>query len=256
MPRPTRPELRNNAIAQLRQILAPPLGKKHLSQDELSTIVDIPLNSLRSVECGRLPFSPLMRNRIMCETGAVFDDRDECWRFWKPNGPKYSREHYLKFRELLEKRMEGIMARRDIFFASLRIKLLLEALPPKKRFKFLFRLNSFLETNRKEFCPGRFAELFDDACGFIEAYPELDRDHPMFVTRGYPERLIRHVHSEPPPPILAPPQNIKDQEKFNRWFEDEVTPVSFDQAGYEKSLRQPKESHARMKRPKVSSAGE
>jgi hypothetical protein len=187
MSRPTRPEYLENPIRKLREILAMP-GVKHLSQIELSAIVDIPRDSLNSCECGRMTFSVGMQNRILCETGAAWNANDKRWRFWKSDGPLYTREHFIKYRELLGSRMEKAMPL-DSFLAALRIKLLLEALPPKARFKFLFRLNTFLEENRKEFCPKRFAALFEDATGYVEAHPETDRDHPMTLFRGYPQRL-------------------------------------------------------------------
>jgi hypothetical protein len=239
MPRPTRPELLNNPIRQLRRILAPPLGKKYLSQRELSAIVDIPLDSLRSVESNRLDFSPLMRNRIKCETGGVFDDRDECWRFWKPDGPKYCREHYLKYRELIGKDVEKALPL-DVFLAALRIKLLMETLRPEKQFKFLFRLNTFLESNRKEFCPAQFAELFADASSYIEAHPELDREHPLVVFRRYPPRLAAVLAAIAPGAI--------------DWFATKLDP-----ADYEITKQSRPAPHAKQRRKKtaaVSSAGE
>jgi hypothetical protein len=237
MPRPTRPELLNNPIRQLRRVLAPPLGKKYLSQRELSVIVDIPLDSLRSVESGRMDFSSLMRNRIMCETGGVFDDRDECWRFWKPDGPKYCREHYLKYRELITKDVEKALPL-DVFLAALRIKLLMETLRPEKQFKFLFRLNTFLESSRKEFCSAQFAELFADASSYIEARPELDREHPLLVFRRYPPRLA---------PVLS-----KNQPAVIDWFVRKL-----DATDYEISRQpQPRAKKRRKKGAAVSSSGE
>lgn len=229
MPRPTRPELLNNPIRQLRRLLAPPLGKKYLSQRELSVIVDVPLDSLRSVESGRMDFSPLMRNRIMCETGGVFDDRDECWRFWKPDGPKYCREHYLRYRELITKDVEKALPF-DAFLAALRIKLLMETLRPEKQFKFLFRLNTFLENSRKEFCPAQFAALFADATSYIEAHPELDRNHPLLVFRRYPPRLA---------PVLS-----KNHPTVIDWFVTKLDPTDYE------LLKQP-QPHAKKRRKKA-----
>jgi transcriptional regulator with XRE-family HTH domain len=188
MPRPTKPERMNNAIRQLRCILANPLNNKPLTQDELAKITDVPLDSLRGIECGRQALSARMLNRIRCETGAAWNEQDHRWRFWKSDGATYRREHYLKFRELIGRDVEKARPL-DIFLAALRIKLLMETLSPEAQFKFNFRLNSFLEKNRKEFCPDQFAELFEDASSYIEAHPELDRDHPLLVFRRYPPRL-------------------------------------------------------------------
>src|SRR6516225_1953757 len=190
MSRPTRPDRMNNALRQLRYILAEP-NRKPLTQAELATITDIPLESVRSVECGRMSqttLSPLIKNRILCETGAAWNERDKCWRFWKNDGPAFRREHYLKYREAIERDVASALPI-DIFLAALRIKLLMERLSPEAQFKFTFRLNTFLESSRKEFSPGRFFELFKDASSYIEAHPELDRDHPLSVFRRYPPRL-------------------------------------------------------------------
>jgi len=190
MPRPTKPERMNNPLRQLRYILAPPLSKA-LTQEQLAKVTDIPLDSLRGVESGRQGkqgLSERMQNRIRCEIGAVFNEQDQRWRFWESNGATYQREHYLKFRELLASKVEEMLPL-DIFLAALRIKLLLETLLAKERLKFLFRLNSFLEKNRKEFCPTKFVELFKDASSYIEARPELDRAHPLQLFRGYLPRM-------------------------------------------------------------------
>jgi hypothetical protein len=185
--RPTRPDRLNNPIRQLRFILAPMASP--LSQAELARITDVPLDSLKGVECGRQgghrELSPRIENRIRCETGAAWNYDDKCWRFWRKDGPAYTREHYLKYRALIEAHSDAAVPL-DTYLAALRIKLLMETLPAKDRFKFHFRLNLFLEENRKEFCAGRFAELFEDVSNYIEAIPEMDRNHPLVIARRYP----------------------------------------------------------------------
>jgi hypothetical protein len=260
MPRQPPKERRNNPIRKLRGILAVP-GNKSLSQRDLAPIVDIPLDLLKRVESGRKDFDPLIQNRILCETGASWDERDKCWRFWQQNGQKYTREHWLNYRKLLtEKIEEFVISRADIFFAEMRIRLLLEQLPPIKRFKFLFRLNSFLENSRKEFCPDQFAELFKDATGFIEAYPEIDRDHPMIIRRGYPKRLLEHSpfpYSPPPWIKVGQPSSTPTSAEFTDWLDKAFNPADFDLAGYEKVLTQP-QPQAKKQRKKAAavSSGE
>jgi hypothetical protein len=239
MSRPTKPERMNNPLRQLRFILAPPLSKA-LTQEQLAKITDIPLDSLRGIESGRQSrqgLSARMLNRIRFETGAAWNEQDQCWRFWTTNGATYRREHYVKFRELLEGSVEEV-SRLDVFFASLRIRLLLETLTKKTRFKFLFRLNSFLENNRKEFCRDQFAELFDDACGFIEAHPEVDREHPLRLFRGYQPRLLLNIRPIPP-------------------AEQSQVEFSFDLAGYRKALKRPERAPRVKEKPAAaSSSGE
>lgn len=266
MPRQPPEERRDNPVRRLRQLLAVP-GSKSLSQGELAPIVDIPLDLLKRVEAGRKDFDPMIRNRILCETGASWDERDKIWRFWQQNGPKYTREHWINYRKLLTEKMDDfVISRADIFFAEMRIRLLLEQLPPIKRFKFLFRLNSFLETSRKEFCPDQFAELFRDTSGFVEAYPELDRDRPMVVRRGYPQRLLEHspfLHSPPTWIKMGQPSSPPTSAEFTDWLDKAFNPGDFDLTGYEKTLKQPQPAaralHVKKRRKKraaaVSSSG-
>jgi hypothetical protein len=217
MPRPTAPARLDNPVRQLRFELAPP-ARGALSQAELASIVDIPLDSLKGAESGRMSFSPLMQNRILCETGAAWNEEDKRWRFWKPNGPLYRREHYCNYRELIEKG-QNLYLDHVAIFIYWRIKLLLEELPPKKQFKFFFRLNSFLGDNHKEFCPDKYIEFFKDACGFIEAIPEIDRFKPGVARFAYDERLLQYL-------------KLDDEiwQRFN---------TGFDLAGYEKALKKP-----------------
>jgi hypothetical protein len=207
-------------IRKLREILASPDKPKGraASQQWFAKIADIPLDSLRSLEIDRMRFSPMVQSRIKMNTGAVWHEDDKCWRFWQEDGPRYTREHYQKYRELLARHAEGIMLQLDIFFAAMRIRLLMETLPPRERAKFFFRLNTFLSDIREEFCPDQFVELFFDASGRIGANPELDRDHPMRVVRFYYPRILRY---------------LPDPKKLEEWSK-----IRFDLTGYEKMIKQ------------------
>jgi DNA-binding XRE family transcriptional regulator len=223
MPRPTPLERQNNPIGQLRRVLAKP-GKKELSQADLALIVDVSKHSLNSIECDRMTLSRQVQNQIRMNTGAIWHEKDNCWRFWQEDGPTYCREHYQKYSELMAGEPKGdypkgFTLQFDIFFATARIRLLLETLPSKRRAKFLFRLNTFLSDNREEFCPYDFVEFFHDACGLVYARPELDRDHPMNVQRVYLPRVIEHA-----PKLKA----------LEEWSEK----IRFDLTGYEKEIKQ------------------
>jgi transcriptional regulator with XRE-family HTH domain len=198
----------NNAIRQLRHALPNPRGNKPLSQAQLAEITDVPLDSLRGIEAGRQAFSPRMKNRIRCATAAVWNEQDQCWHFWEKDGPRYQQDHYLQYREAISRDVEGALPF-DAFLAALRIKLLMETLSPEAEIKFLFRLNSFLENNRKEFCPDRFVELFEDASSYIEAYPGL-------AFRRYPQRLARILKLAPGTPAVID------------WFVKKLNPADYE----------------------------
>jgi hypothetical protein len=210
---------------KLREILAVrdnPWNRGAVSQRSFSEISDVPLDTLRSLESRGskgMRFSPSIQSRIQMNTGAVWNEKDERWRFWSQDGPEYTRKHFEQYRELMMKHAEGIMPQFDLFFAAARIRLLLETLPPQARMKFFFRLNAFLGESRKEFCPNHFAEFFHDASGLVFARPELDRDHPMNVRRIYLPRVTEHA------PKLK---------KLEEWAKE----VRFDLTGYEKEIRQ------------------
>jgi hypothetical protein len=207
----------NNPIRKLREVLARP-GNKSLSQTELAPLIDVPLDLLKRVEAARAKFNRQIQNRILLQTGAAWNENDKCWRFWEETGPKFTREHYEKYRELTAEHVEGTMLQLDTFFAAARIKLLMEALPPTKRSKFLFRLNTFLTESQEELCPNDFVEFFYDACGRVTASPERDRDHPMRVSRFYFPRIMRC---------------LPDLKKLEEWAK-----IQFDLAGYEKMIKQ------------------
>jgi DNA-binding XRE family transcriptional regulator len=240
MPRPTPPERQGNPIQRLRRILAIP-GNKDLSQAELAPIVDISKHSLNSIECDRVKLSRRMQDQIKLNTGAVWHEKDQCWRFWEKDGPTYCRDHYRKYSELMMEHAKGIIPQLDIFFATTRIRLLLETLPPRKRAQFLFRLNTFLSDSQEEFCPDNFLELFLDACGRVGANPELNRNHPMRVLRFYYPRILRH---------------LPDKKKLEEWSK-----IQFDVAGYEKMIKQERARdvtgvlpHAKKKRQRSASS--
>jgi DNA-binding XRE family transcriptional regulator len=228
MPRPTPPSRQGNPVQQLRRILAAP-GNNDLSQAELAPLIDINRHSLNSVECDRLKLSRRMRDHIKLNTGAIWHEKDRCWRFWHEDGPKYTHDHYQKYSRLMTEPAKGIMPQLDLFFAATRIRLLLETLPPKKRTKFLFALNTFLSDAREEFCPDNFLELFFDACGRFGASPELDRDHPMRIVWFYYPRILRHV------------PGLKDLKKPDLKILEEWSRIQFDLAGYEKMIKRERE---------------
>jgi len=265
MSRPTRPDRLKNPIRQLRKALASE-GRDYLNQAQLSEIVDIPVDTIKDLESGRASLSDRVQNRILCETGAAWNKEDELWRFWKVNGPTYAREHYERFRKEIERQEWPISL--DVFMAQERIRLLLETLPPKARFKLLFRLNTFLEEARKEFCPEAFEELFGDMSGYIEARPELDRDHPLTVMRGYPHEIFsrltwdrslsaddrkklatfdslskklenRYLARAERKRIL---KQIEEQERLLDRLGMEARPISFDLTGYQEAIKRQQES--------------
>jgi transcriptional regulator with XRE-family HTH domain len=234
MSRPTKPERLQNPIRLLRHILRS-AGRTSCSQAELAEKVDISVDSIRGIESGRQTLTEKMANRILCETGAAWNAEDKCWRFWKPTGPVYTREHYDTYLDMLKKE-ETRLREPTEFFAMLRIRLLLKTLPPEEAFKFSFSLNSFLGGERKKFCPDSFAEFFKDACGFIEVRPELDRDHPLFMLRNYPTRLLRQIiwNKQPSKPTRTP-VSAEEIEAMSK----DLRPIDFDFAGYDHILKHP-----------------
>jgi hypothetical protein len=212
-------------------------------------MVDIPLDSLKGLESGRLSFTPKMWNRILCETGATWNQEDKRWRFGTPDGPLYTRLHYDQYRQGIEQAQKHSI-NLDVFLAQERIRLLLETLSPKARFKFFFRLNTFLEGARKEFCPEQFAELFRDMSSFIEIRPELDRAHPLAVMRGYPSQIMSRISWEAPEKLqTAPELNNLPLEELEA-LTAQARPILFDLKGYQEAVQAAKEGV--REEPKVS----
>jgi hypothetical protein len=217
MPRPTRPDRLENPIRLLRFVLTEP-GKVTLSQTLLSPITDVPLDTLKAVESGRIEkLSDRILHRIRIQIGAAWNKEDKRWRFWTPDGPLYTREHYQQYRDFLLSQ-QILHLDNDAFFIFYRIKLLLENSIRRDQFTLFFELNSFLEEARKRFCPDKFAEFFRDASGYVEAIPEISREIRGFVIRKYPEQLMRHF----------------DQETLGDWFKADL----FDFDAYQKELKQ------------------
>jgi hypothetical protein len=209
-------ERRNSPLRKLRELLAGS-GHREISQQQLAWWLDVDLKLLQRVEYGRVKFNEDLQHRIRCEIGAVWHSKDRCWRFWAPKGVEYTRKHFDQYRALLAKGLQSGIAPLDILFATTRVELLLQTLPPLQRFRFLFDLNSFLEKQRNDLCPKFYAQMFEDMSAFVGVNPERDRETPMEVFYGYPPRLLDFIKQEPQP--------------------DGTTKLSFNVDAYEKALR-------------------
>jgi hypothetical protein len=210
--RPTRPDRLNNPLRQLRFILVPK-GRSALNQAELAAVVGIPLNTLKNLECGRAPFSSLYRNRIRCETGFKWHQTKERWH-WAPDPDEFATyERYLRYRTTIEKRTEELR-REDLAFIGLRIQSLMETVKPWDQFRILFRINTFLEQLRQEFCPDDLLQLFNDACSDLVEFPKsTDGTFKAHMLRMYPPQLLAHSKLET------------------------YRPLEFDRIGYDKEVK-------------------
>jgi hypothetical protein len=90
--------IRNNPIKQLRALLKDQAegGRASISQTTLARLCQIPLDTIKSIESGRLRLTPDLAKRFAVATGAGWDYDRQRWTLF--NGDAFSFAHFSKHR--------------------------------------------------------------------------------------------------------------------------------------------------------------
>jgi ribosome-binding protein aMBF1 (putative translation factor) len=79
MARPPRPENANNPLRQLRALLKDPAKEAPTSQQDLALLCQIPVDTIKSIEVGRLALNTTVLRKIAEAIGASWDYEQEKW---------------------------------------------------------------------------------------------------------------------------------------------------------------------------------
>jgi hypothetical protein len=147
MPRPAKRENENNALRQLRTLLKDPAEGGNISQQKLAEICQIPWDTIKSIEAGRMALSPNVRRKIAEETGAHWDYEKARWtRFDKT---EFTFSFFSDYRQWRLKR--PIIDKALVDSIHRRIDWLFEKVPDEDWERLRSRMNYFLEECKREY---------------------------------------------------------------------------------------------------------
>lgn len=145
MPRPPNPKYANNPLRLLRGLLSPN-GELHpVTQIRLSEMIGIPLPTIRSVESGQRPFSPMVRARVASGTGALWDERRGVWTYCQgeeEENPTFDQKSYKEWSRNVKRTCKD--REQTIRVMSSRLDKLFSETFPNRRRNLLLRLHAFL----------------------------------------------------------------------------------------------------------------
>ena len=146
MARPPKPEHANNPLRQLRGLLKDPAEGGHINQTALAELCQIPRDTIKSIEVGRLKLNSTALEKIAAETGARWDHEQERWtRFDKT---EFSFSSFSDYRRWRCKRPIIDKALVDLIHS--RIEWLFENVPDESGERLRSRLNFFLEECKRD----------------------------------------------------------------------------------------------------------
>jgi hypothetical protein len=154
MPRPPKAENANNPLRQLRGLLKDPVENGHISQMALVELCQIPLDTIRSIEAGRLKLSSTVLEKIATETGAHWDHEEARWtRFGKT---EFSFSDFCNYRRrglkrpTINKVLDKAIDESRVNLIHSKIKWLFENVPDESWERLHSRLNYFLEECKRD----------------------------------------------------------------------------------------------------------
>jgi hypothetical protein len=136
------------------------LGELPITQPELSQIVDIPLATLQSIECGRRGWTPEIRSKISQMIWAVWDETKARWMFKHSAQPEeFSYELFQRYRKFISE--SARIPETDPETLKMRIDALFERVPNDSWMTLYWRLQDCLEECRQDFELKELEELFE-----------------------------------------------------------------------------------------------
>jgi hypothetical protein len=147
----------NHPLYQLRMLLS--ATGRAITQTELSRILDIPLPTLQSIECGRRGWTREVRLKIRQMIWAVWDETKNRWMFEHSVPPKeFSYSLFEKYRRFIGE--SAPIPETDTETIKMRIDALFERVQKDSWMKLYWRLQDCLEECRQDFELKELEELF------------------------------------------------------------------------------------------------
>jgi len=194
-----------SAIAKLRELVRDEATDEPVTQRQLSRIVGIPLDTIKSVESGRMSLSPRVQKNIRRFAGVVWDDKEERWisrSFIFRQGaitPELSPATAADIREY-RKMMEQSAATgsdRDRDAVKMRVDALFDQIPARYWIHLLFRMQDSLEELREEFAKRFKNQEALDLAFTASANRSYLHDLGASALRKYRKRMAKLYGSQP-----------------------------------------------------------
>jgi hypothetical protein len=146
MARPPKPKNANNPLRQLRGLLKDPDEGGHINQTALAELCQIPLDTIKSIEVGRLKLNSTALEKIAAETGARWDNEQERWtRFDKT---EFNFSSFSDYR--LHRLRPNAIDKALVYLIHNKIDWLFENVPDESWQRLRSRLNFFLEECKRD----------------------------------------------------------------------------------------------------------
>lgn len=156
--RPPKPEQERNSLRQLREIIS-------ATQAELSLIIDVPLDTIKSIEAGRRPLSEEVQKRVARMTGASWDRKKTWWAFrsveaiWDLGEERWrisdklvecTPDHIRAYRKMMEQEA-STAPDHDRDSIKMRVDVLFDQIPDRYWMRLLGSLQKPLDDLEREF---------------------------------------------------------------------------------------------------------
>jgi transcriptional regulator with XRE-family HTH domain len=171
MARPPKPENARNPLRQLRALLSNKGEIALITQNELSEICDIPINTIRQIEIGRRALNSSARKKIEEVTTATWNPKKARWTVYGSDEP-FTFSWYRLHRRFMGKRPPNYQSRIRLIHAK--IDGLFDQIPERSWNLLSFRINDSLEECRRDFklkdldeARYKAAERFEDFLVFV-----------------------------------------------------------------------------------------
>jgi transcriptional regulator with XRE-family HTH domain len=160
MARPLRPKNANNALRQLRGLLQDPVKGSRINQRDLAQLCQVSVDTIKSIETGRLALSSRFLENIAETITAHWDHEQGRWtrRDGKPFTFADYCEHYRRM--LNPSPIDRAIAQGRVELIKSRIDWLFENVPDESWQRLLARLNHFLEECKRDLTSNSNDELY------------------------------------------------------------------------------------------------
>jgi hypothetical protein len=148
MARPPKPENARNPLRQLRTLLSKNGEIAPITQNRLSEICDIPIDTIRAIEAGRRTLSLSVLRKTEAATTAKWNSKLARWTVYDSDEP-LTFSWYSLHRRFMGRRPPN--HQRRIHFIHTKIDGLFDKIPGNSWNLLLFRMNDFLEECKHDF---------------------------------------------------------------------------------------------------------
>lgn len=185
----------NHPLYKLRVILSG--TERAITQPELSRIVDVPLPTLQSIECGRRGWTDEVRSKIRQMIWAVWDETKKRWMFEYSFPPKeFSYQLFEQYRKFISE--SARIPETDPETIKMRVDALFEHVPKDSWMKLYWRLQDCLEECRQDFELKDLEGLFEAARDQIHFSPATftATDKASSYTAEPLQRIYAYTHTK------------------------------------------------------------